>query len=103
SIGPSGAGINLTSGTSTFSTSGGLNLTAGCYAYNGTCLSTGAGSGTVNNGLQGQTAFYNSDGTAVSATSTVFISTNSFVGIGTTTPAWNLDIAGVRPFIALSD
>lgn len=61
SIGNTG-GINLSpTGTSTFgSSANGINLTNGCFAVNGTCLSTGGGSGTVssiatNNGLIGGT------------------------------------------------
>lgn len=39
------SGINFSLATSTFSNTGGINLTTGCYAINGTC--TGNGSGTV--------------------------------------------------------
>lgn len=44
SVGNTG-GIGFTLATSTFNTTGGLNITAGCYAVNGACLSTG-GTGT---------------------------------------------------------
>lgn len=48
SIGNTG-GIGFTLATSTFNTTGGINITNGCYAINGTCLSSsgGGGSGTV--------------------------------------------------------
>lgn len=77
--------LNVTaSATSSFSN--GINLTAGCFSINGTCVSGGAGSGTVNSGLQGQVAYYASNGTAVSATSTLFFNTTTgALGIGTTT------------------
>ncbi len=77
------------SATSTFAQ--GLNITAGCFAINGTCVG-GSGNGTVNSGTQGQAAFYNAGGTAVSGTSTVFINTNSQVGVGTSSPWAKLSI-----------
>lgn len=38
-------GINFSTGTSTFSSLGGINLTHGCFALNGVCLTSGGGSG----------------------------------------------------------
>ncbi len=52
----------------------------------------GGGSGTVNSGTQGQVAYYASNGTAVSGTSTLFIASDGKVGIGTTTPADKLTV-----------
>ncbi len=46
-FGGSGVGANFTLGTSTFSTTGGINIKSGCFAVNGTCLGAGGGSGTV--------------------------------------------------------
>jgi hypothetical protein len=43
SIGNAG-GINFTTATSSFNTTGGINIKSGCYAVNGTCLSTGGSS-----------------------------------------------------------
>lgn len=81
--------------TSTSTLSKGINLLGGCFAINGTCVSGGGGgSGTVNNGTQGQVAFYDANGTAVSGTSTLSISTKSNVGIGTTTPLSLLSLSG---------
>ena len=62
SIGGSGTGINFSLATSTFTNVGGLNLTSGCYAVNGTCVGTNASSITsgtlgVANGGTGQTSF----------------------------------------------
>jgi hypothetical protein len=65
-------GGNLSvSGTSTLATTTATNLTV-----TGTCIGCGGGggSGTVNAGTQGQVAFYNANGTAVSATSSLSIS-----------------------------
>lgn len=56
--------------------------------------SPSAGSGTVNTGLAGDNAYYASNGTAVSATSTIFIAPTSIVTIGangTTNPALEVD------------
>ena len=80
-------------GTSTFAN--GLDISSGCFAINGTCVGGGGGgSGTVNNGTQGQVAFYDATGTAVSGTSSIFIAQNNRIGIGTTNPQNLLSVAG---------
>jgi hypothetical protein len=54
------------SGTGTSTFAGGINLSGGCVAVNGTCISGGGGgSGTVGSGTQGQFAFYNANGATV--------------------------------------
>jgi len=79
-------------GTGTSTSAGGFNITAGCFAINGTCISGGGGgSGTVNSGTQYQVAFYDSTGTAVSGTSTLNIKDEK-VGIGTNAPSTKLHI-----------
>lgn len=82
---------NWTTATSTFYSSGGINLTGGgCFAIAGNCLVTGTGA--LGAGTTGQVAYY--DGTnTVSGTSTLFIDTTSRVGIGTTTPQKLLSIS----------
>jgi len=100
SLGNTG-GINFSLATSTFSTTGGINLTSGCFAVNGVCA--GTGSGGVGSGTQGQLAFYNAAGTNLVATSSLTLSQAGYFGIGTTTPNWNLQVAGVRPTFALTD
>lgn len=92
-----------TTASSTFAN--GLNITGGCFAVNNVCITAGGGggSGVVNPGTQGQNAFYDSTGATVSGTSTIFISTASNVGIGTTTPAQSLDVAGLTPAIQISN
>lgn len=57
----------------------------------GTTTTGGGGSGTVNSGTTGQVAYYASTGTAVSGTSTLFITGNK-VGIGTTTAPYQLSV-----------
>lgn len=97
SIGNTGNNTINISETATSTFGSGINILTGCFAINGTCLSTtgggGSGSGTVNSGTTGQTAYYASAGTAVSGTSTVFIATNSNVGIASTTPWGNLSVS----------
>ena len=89
--------------TGTTTASNGINLTSGCFAIAGTCLSAGGGSGTVNSGTQGQTAYYAGNGTAVSGTSSLYIATTGFVGVGDTTPDNELTVAGDDPRIELND
>jgi hypothetical protein len=87
-------GINFSTATSTFSTTGGINLTSGCFAVNGTCITGGGGggSGTVNSGTTGQFPYYAANGTTLTATSTLFLATTGYVGIGSTSPNANLTI-----------
>jgi hypothetical protein len=83
---------NFTTATSSFYGTGGINLQAGCFAVNGTCLAAGGGSGTVNSGTAGQVSYYSSSGTAVSGTSALTIfGTN--VGVNNTRPTLTLDIS----------
>lgn len=56
-------------------------------------LGISGGSGTVDSGTAGQAAFYSSDGTTLSATSTLTFY-NEKIGIGTTTPVEKLHVAG---------
>jgi hypothetical protein len=95
--------INQTgSASSTFAN--GINLSTGCFAISGTCIGSGSGSGTVNSGTTGQFAFYGANGTVVSATSSIFVSSASRIGIGSTTPWAKLSInpvAGDGPSFAI--
>ena len=52
------------------------------------------GSGTVSSGTQGQFAFYNANGTTLTATSTLFVSQAGYIGIGTTSPFTTLAVNG---------
>ena len=74
-------------------------------AYNNSWKVDGNGvnSGGVNVGTQGQLPFYNAAGTTLSATSSIFLAQSGYVGIGTTTPNWLLQVAGTRPSLALTD
>jgi len=85
--------INLTGNSATSTAANGLNLSAGCFAVNGTCVGGGSGSGTVGSGTQGQIAFYNAAGTALTATSSLFLAQSGNVGIDTTNPITPFEIA----------
>ena len=87
---------NFTSATTSLYGIGGINIASGCFSVNGTCISGGGGggSGTVSSGTQGQFAFYDANGTTVTATSTLFVSQAGYIGIGTGSPAYPLDVAG---------
>jgi hypothetical protein len=68
----------------------------GIYTKNlvisGTC--TGCSSSTIGTGTTGQFPYYAAGGTALTATSSLFLSTSGNVGIGTSTPSYLLDVAG---------
>jgi hypothetical protein len=91
-------------GQATSTSNVGFNLTGGCFAIGGNCISGGGGSGTVSSATQGQFAFYNANGTTVSGTSTLFVAQNTNVGVGSTTPWAKLSVdtsnllAGVPEF-----
>lgn len=71
------------SATSTFAK--GINLSAGCFAIAGTCITGGgSGSGTVSSGLAGQLAWYAGNGTTVSGSSTGQLTVGSFLATSTT-------------------
>ena len=83
--------LNITSSSATSTFANGLDLTAGCFSINGTCVG-GGGSGTVNSGLIGQIGYYDVDDSIISGTSTLFISSESYVGVGTSTPPYNFSV-----------
>ena len=78
--------ITSTSATSTFAR--GIELAAGCFSVNGTCV----GGSALPSGAAGQTLSY--VGTALTATSTIFLSTGQLVGLGTSTPYSKLSVWG---------
>lgn len=78
------AGLDFTrfnlSATSTGSQ--GINLSAGCFAVNNTCI----GSGSLVTGTTGQVVYLSGTNSAI-GTSSISIGTNSFVGIASSTPS----------------
>jgi hypothetical protein len=63
-------------------------------------LGFGTGSGTVNSGTTGQIAYYGANGTTVTGTSSIFVASNSNVGIGNASPASILTINTGTPTAA---
>lgn len=92
-VGTSTSNLFLVDKTGSTTISNGVNITDGCFAVRGQCLSLG-GSGSVNPGTAGQVAYYQTDGSTVSGTSTIFMSPNGFVGINNVSPLAPFDIAG---------
>ena len=66
----------------------------GAYVYGGDVSGGGGGSGVVSAGAQGQLAFYGTAGSALTATSSLFLSQAGNFGIGTSSPSYKLDVAG---------
>lgn len=104
SLGNTGANtINIsTTATSTFGS--GINVLTGCFAINGTCVTGGTGSGTVNSGTIGQNAYYTGATTIGSSAFMTDRDSANWFGIGTSTPQWLLQLASsTAPQLALSD
>ena len=97
-------GLNI-SGQATTTSNVGVNITAGCFAINNTCVGAGSGSGTVNTGTAGFLAYYPSDGTTVDDAGALFWNNSAArLGIGTTTPRYSLQVASsTAPQFAISD
>ncbi|MEA2701859.1 MAG: hypothetical protein QOE22_568 [Candidatus Parcubacteria bacterium] len=93
SLGDTGANTINISATATSTFGSGINIRTGCFAVNGVCVG-GGGGGTINSGTTGQFPYYAANGTTLTATSTLLVSTASNVGIGTTTPSARLAITG---------
>ncbi len=84
--------FSATSTTATSTFANGITITGGCLSVGGTCI--GASSSVVESGTQGQLPFYNGSGTTLTATSSLFISQQGDIGIGTTSPGQKLSVAG---------
>jgi hypothetical protein len=90
-----GTYLNLTGASATSTAANGINLSAGCFSINNTCVGGTGGSGTVSSGSTGQLAYYAAGGTTVSGISNlIWDNSNTRLGIGTTTPWSRLSVAG---------
>ena len=91
-------GISTTSPSQKLSITGKLYTTGGIQFPDGS-LQTAAASAAASS-LAGQIAFYNTDGSTVSGTSTITILPSGYVGIGTTSPYAKLSVVGevVAPY-----
>ena len=96
--------LRITSTTATSSAANGIDLASGCFSINGVCVSGGGGgTGTVSGGTINRLAYYTAGTTVGSANFLAVDTTYSRLGIGTTSPNWNFQIAGTQPMMALSD
>ncbi|MDD5032958.1 MAG: hypothetical protein PHC85_02505, partial [Candidatus Pacebacteria bacterium] len=94
--------LNITSSTATSTFANGLDISDGCFAVDGVCVG-GSSGGVGDSTAIGQIPYYAAVGSELSATSSLFINTNQYIGIGTTTPQWLTQLSGTRPTLALSD
>ncbi len=72
-----GGVANFSTATSTFYSSGGINLTNGCFALNGTCITGGGGSNYW-----------------TSSAGTLYNNTGASIGINNASPSYPLDVGG---------
>jgi hypothetical protein len=95
-------GINFSTATSTFSSTGGINLTSGCFAVNGACITGGGGGGggisaigdPIGSASGGSVLFVDSGNLAQDNTNFYWDNTSKRLGIGTNSPGYPLDVNG---------
>ena len=80
------------SGATTTRIANGVNILAGCYAINGTCLNIG--SGLTGSGAANRAAFWTAVGNLSYDDTFVWDNTNKRLGIGTTSPYAKLSVTG---------
>ncbi len=93
------AGLSISGGAST-TASAGFNISSGCYAVNNSCV----GAGTTPTGGTGAVQFNSAGSFAGDGNNFFWDNSKKTLGIGTTTPEWQLQIASsTRPQLALTD
>jgi len=80
----------------------GATTLTGLLWGNGTSAVTGIATTTLFSGTTGQFPYFSDTGT-LTATSSIFLAASGNIGIGTTTPNWLLQVAGIQPSFVLSD
>lgn len=94
---------NFNTGTSTFTATGGLNLTAGCFAINNVCVGSSSG-GSAPGGTGTELQYRSGASTFGAITPSAYNAGLGLVGIGTTTPQWLLTLASsTGPQLTLTD
>ena len=95
---------NFDVATSTFYTTGGINLEAGCFAINGTCIGGGSGGGTPS-GSTNTIQFNAGGGSFGGGVSTYLDAASGYAAYGTTTPQFGLLTLGTStaPQLLLTD
>ncbi|MFA6519665.1 MAG: helix-turn-helix domain-containing protein, partial [Candidatus Paceibacterota bacterium] len=88
-------GISTSTPAQMLSVAGTIYTTGGIQFPDGSLQTAAAvGSAAVGAGTIGQFPYYSAAGSAVTATSSIFLATSGNVGIGTTTPGQKLDVQG---------
>jgi hypothetical protein len=96
-------GLNIV-GQATSTSNVGYNITSGCYAIGGTCVSGGSATTPGGTGTELQFRGGASTLSAVSNSAVLTSGTGMLLGLGTTTPAYLLNLASsTAPQLALSD
>ncbi len=90
-----GSSLFTVSESGTTTVANGVNITGGCFAKNGSCITLGSASSSTNSsGTTGQIAYYPANGTTLSGTSNIFVSALGKIGVGNTNPFTALDVFG---------
>ncbi len=95
-------GLNV-SGFATSTANVGFNITGGCYAVSGTCVGNVSGGSGSPGGTGSELQYRGGVSTFSPVTGSAYKSASDFLGIGTTTPNWQLEIASNTPVFAITD
>jgi|GEM_PF-1681420 len=85
------SGIINVQGTGSSTFANGINLSSGCFSVSNACV---GGSGFTGSGASGQVTFFTGSSALSSDSSFVWDNTNKLLGLGTSSPAQRLGVAG---------